>query len=163
MQNFNSLGCLVLEISAVQCEACHGFGAEASVHKLFVGGVIALTEIGSRNIDVVKHLFENYEFHYMVPSNNLYGGVGIYFSKNVRNLEILDISIKIYCYCAKCEIESLFATFCYGGEIYTLCGIYKHPNGNTRHFVEDLEIPLNIVGPHSTTIVTGDINIDIIN
>ena len=39
MQNFNSLGCLVLEISAFQYEACHGFRAGASVHKLFVGGV----------------------------------------------------------------------------------------------------------------------------
>ena len=40
MQNFNSLGCLVLEISAYQCEACHGFRAGASVHKLYVGGVL---------------------------------------------------------------------------------------------------------------------------
>ena len=39
MQNFNSLGCLVLEISAFQYEACHGFRAGASVHKIFVGGV----------------------------------------------------------------------------------------------------------------------------
>ena len=39
MQNFNSLGCLVLEISAFQYEACHGFRAGASIHKLFVGGV----------------------------------------------------------------------------------------------------------------------------
>ena len=39
MKNFNSLGCLVLEISAFQYEACHGFRAGASVHKLFVGGV----------------------------------------------------------------------------------------------------------------------------
>ena len=39
MQNFNSLGSLVLEISAFQYEACHGFRAGASVHKLFVGGV----------------------------------------------------------------------------------------------------------------------------
>ena len=40
MQNFNSLGCLVLEISAFQYEACHGFRAGAGVHKLFVGGDI---------------------------------------------------------------------------------------------------------------------------
>ena len=39
MQNCNSLGCLALEISAFQNEACHGFRAGASVHKLFVGGV----------------------------------------------------------------------------------------------------------------------------
>ena len=39
MQNFNSLGSLVLEISTFQHEACHRFRAGASVHKLFVGGV----------------------------------------------------------------------------------------------------------------------------
>ena len=38
-QNFNSLRYSVLEISAVQFGACHGFRAGASVHKLFVGGV----------------------------------------------------------------------------------------------------------------------------
>ena len=39
IQNFNILRCLVLEISAFQYEACHGFRAGATVHKLFVGGV----------------------------------------------------------------------------------------------------------------------------
>ena len=42
MQNFNSLGCLVLEISAFQYEACNGLRAGASVHKLFVGGVYSV-------------------------------------------------------------------------------------------------------------------------
>ena len=46
MQNFNSLGCLVLEISAFQYEACNGLRAGASVHKLFVGGVLALAHRG---------------------------------------------------------------------------------------------------------------------
>ena len=124
--------------------------------------IILLTEIGTRNIDVVKHLFENYEFYYVLPSNNLYEGVGIYFIKNVHSLEMLDISIEKSCHCTKCEIESLVATFCYGGEIYTICGINRHPNGNTRHFVQDLEIVLNKIGPSATTIVTGDITIDII-
>ena len=92
----------------------------------------------------------------------LYGGVGIYFSKNLHSLEILDIAIERSCHCTKCDIESLSATFCYGGEIYTICGIYRHPNGNTIHFVEDLEIALNKIGHNSTTILTGDINTDII-
>ena len=39
MQNFKSLRCLVLEISAFQYEVCHRFRAGAGVHKLFVGGV----------------------------------------------------------------------------------------------------------------------------
>ena len=48
LQNFNSLRCLVLGISAFQYEACHGCCAGASVHKLFVGGVYQ---------SVCKHLF----------------------------------------------------------------------------------------------------------
>ena len=48
--------------------------------------IIVLKEIGTRNIAVVKHLYENYEFHYVLPSNNLYGGVGIHFSKNIHSL-----------------------------------------------------------------------------
>ena len=53
--------------------------------------IIVITEIGTRNIELVKHLFENYKFHYVLALNNLYGGVGIYFSKDIQNLEILDI------------------------------------------------------------------------
>ena len=47
--------------------------------------IILLKEIGTRNIAVVKHLYENYEFHYILPSNNLYGGVGLHFSKNIHS------------------------------------------------------------------------------
>ena len=50
--------------------------------------IIVLTEIGTRNIELVKHLFDNFEFHYVLALNNLYGGVGIYFSKDIQNLEI---------------------------------------------------------------------------
>ena len=48
--------------------------------------IIVLTEIGTRNIEWVKHLFENYELHYVLALNNLIGGVGIYFSKDIQNL-----------------------------------------------------------------------------
>ena len=49
--------------------------------------IIVLKYIGTRNIAVVKHLFENYEFHDVLPSNNLCGGVGIHFNKNIHSLE----------------------------------------------------------------------------
>ena len=42
IQNFNSLRCLVLEISAFQYEACHRIRTGASVHELFVGGVYSI-------------------------------------------------------------------------------------------------------------------------
>ena len=66
--------------------------------------IIVLTKIGTRNIELVKHMFDNYEFHYVLALNNLYGGIGIYFSKDIQNLEILDISVEKSCHCAKCEI-----------------------------------------------------------
>ena len=81
----------------------------------------------------------------IIYNNILYGGVGIYFNKDIQNLEILDISIEN-------EMKSLFARFDYGGETYTVGGIYRHPNGNTRHFVEDLEGALDKLGPNTTSI-----------
>ena len=39
VQNFNSLRCLVLEISSLKFDDHRGFHAGAGVHKLFVGGV----------------------------------------------------------------------------------------------------------------------------
>ena len=48
--------------------------------------IIVLTEIDTRNIELVKHLFENFKFHYVLALENLYGGVGIYFNKGIQNL-----------------------------------------------------------------------------
>ena len=45
--------------------------------------IIVLTEIGTRNIGFVKHPSENHEFHYALALDNLYGGVGIYFNKDI--------------------------------------------------------------------------------
>ena len=56
--------------------------------------ITVLPEIGTRNIELVKHLSEIYEFHYMLAFNNLYGGVGIYFNQDIQNLEILDVSVE---------------------------------------------------------------------
>ena len=65
MQNFNSLGCLVLEISAFQYEACHGFRAGTSVHKLFVGrvyshlGLCCIHYLENSFYDLVKSQMNN--------------------------------------------------------------------------------------------------------
>ena len=40
--------------------------------------IIVLTEIGSRNLSTVEHLFADYVFFYVTPDVNFYGGVGIY-------------------------------------------------------------------------------------
>ena len=36
--------------------------------------VIILTEIGARNISTVENLMEGYDFHYVLPIDNMYGG-----------------------------------------------------------------------------------------
>jgi len=74
--------------------------------------VIVLTEIGSRNLSTVEHLLIGYDFHYVKPNNNLYGGVGIYVSRDIGDLQIMnELGIKKTCRCPKCEIESLFIQF----------------------------------------------------
>ena len=125
--------------------------------------VIILTEIGTRNISTVENLMEWYDFHYVLPIDNMYGGVEIYLSENITNIQILnDIKICNICHCPKCNFESLFLNFEFRAYPFTVGGINRHPNGNTNHFVFDLESTINqIVGP-STIILAGDINIDII-
>ena len=46
--------------------------------------------------------------------------------------------------------------------MYTIGGIYRHPNGNVSHFVSGLECVLHKINTNRTTILAGDINIDII-
>ena len=41
-------------------------------------------------------------------------------------------------------------------------GIYRHPNGNIKHFVSDLENALSSIVLNCTVIIAGDINIDLI-
>ena len=123
--------------------------------------IIVLTEIGSKNISVAENLLPNYNFQYVLQEKNKCGGVGIYTCGT-------DVIVKDHvkfvksCDCIKCETESLFIEFCYRGIAYTVGGLYRHPNGNVSHFISDLEIVLNQVDIDKTTILTGDINIDII-
>ena len=73
------------------------------------------------------------------------------------------IKLAISCDCVKCEIESLFIEFCYRGTTYIVGGIYRHPNRNVSHFISDLEEVLNQIDNGKTMVLTGDMNIDIIN
>ena len=46
--------------------------------------------------------------------------------------------------------------------MYSIGGIYRHPNGNVSHFVSALELLLNDLDNGRTTIIAGDMNIHII-
>ena len=47
-------------------------------------------------------------------------------------------------------------------EAYFIWGIYRHPNGNVPHFITDLEMVLNQIDNDETTVLIGDMSIDII-
>ena len=125
--------------------------------------IIVLTEIGARNISTVEHLLDDYEFLYTLPKSNMYGGVGLYFSKDITNVNILNnVCINKTCHCSKCDYESMFISFKFQKNEFIIGGIYRHPNGNMKHFVDDLERTLMTINGKTSCILAGDINIDII-
>ena len=56
----------------------------------------------------------------------------------------------------------LIHTISYQNIENVLGGVYRHPNGNTKYFVYDLETTLEKIGDKVTVILAGDINIDLI-
>ena len=74
-----------------------------------------------------------------------------------------EINIVLECNCMKCEVERLFVEFMFIGAMYTVGGIYRHPNGNVSHFVAALEYILHEINTNRTTVLAGDMNINIIN
>ena len=66
--------------------------------------IIVLSEIGARNIGTVEHLLPNHDFHYVLPRDNYFGGVGIYIHKDIFGVQIMDeLSIYKSCCCSKCN------------------------------------------------------------
>ena len=97
--------------------------------------VIVLSEIDARNIDTVKHLLSNYDFYYVLPKDNNFGGVGIYVHNDLDSVQIMDdLSMQETCRCSKCNVESLFIKFIYRRKSYILGVIYRHPNGSIQYF-----------------------------
>ena len=125
--------------------------------------VIILTEIGARNITTVRCIMDNYQFYFTIPANNMYGGVGINIRKDLADACMMDeLKIEKTCHCPKCEMESLYLKFTYHKKKFIVGGIYRHPNGNVKHFMSDLETALDKIPEEITVILAGDINIDII-
>ena len=143
----------------------HGSGLACFISSLETHiDVIVLTEIGARNISTVEHLFPNYTLFYVTPESNPKGGVGIYVSNHINDVVVKDqYEFRKSCDCVRCEVESLFVEFTYRGNQYTLGGIYRHPNGNVKHFCQDLEQLCNDMESNRNFIIAGDMNINIIN
>ena len=66
------------------------------------------------------------------------------------------------CHCSKCDFESMFISFKFQKSEFILGGIYRHPNGDMKYFVEDLKQNHVNINRNASCILTGDTNIDII-
>ena len=124
--------------------------------------VLVLTEIGARNIDLTVNLFDGYKFLYILPDKNVNWGVAIYISDSLNDVFLTNSQFKKTCTCPRCEIESLVIDFTHCGSKYTICGLYRHPNGDVLHFINDLEHMIKSLDVKYNWILAGDINIDLI-
>ena len=139
----------------VSCHVCY------MCYKRF--DIIILTEIGPRNTTTVQNIINEYNFYYVISESNFYGRVGIYVHNSIVDVCVMDeLKIGKSCHCPSCENEIIFLKFTYCRKDFIVCGIYRHPNGNVKHFVSDLEVSLNKISDGISAIFAGDINIDII-
>ena len=128
--------------------------------------VIVLTEIGDNaNHFLNDNLLEGYDFYHKLPiKNNKYGGVAILVKEGIGNTICRDdLEALNTCTCDKCTIENIWIEInTLSNEKYIIGGIYRHPNGNTAHFITDIKNSLNKLDPKATCIFTGDTNIDLV-
>ena len=87
----------------------------------------------------------------------------MYVSKSIGSIQTIDdLNFTKTCQCSKCAVETLYIRFDYGKISYILGGMYRHPNGNIKHFIDDLESTLTKNDNKCTAIFVRDINIDLI-
>ena len=101
---------------------------------------------------------------FYIPKSNMYVGVELYLTKDIVNVNILNNTcICKTCHCSKCDYEWMFISFEFQKKNeFIIGGIYRHPNGNMKHFVDDLERTLMTINGEASCILARDINIDII-
>ena len=94
----------------------------------------------------------------------MYVGVELYLAKDIVNVNILNNTcICKTCHCSKCDYEWMFISFKFQKKNeFIIGGIYRHPNGNMKHFVDDLERTLMTINGEASCILARDMNIDII-
>ena len=128
--------------------------------------LIFLTETGHAQPSEIEEIFQNYKFYIDAPliGKGSKGGAGILVNTNsFDNIEeILENDNMKHCNCTNCKIENKWLKLKSKNNTYIAGSIYRHPNGNTSHFIDSLEIQLNKIDKKSTCIIAGDINIDLI-
>ena len=128
--------------------------------------VIALTEIGQTSQEFIEFIFPNFEI-YMMEAPSTRGGVALLILKdtfkNITSLEYNDLySFDNMCNCSNCLIESSFITLETSTDKYTIGCIYRHPNGEINHFIEQFRKIINIIDKNNISILMGDFNIDLL-
>ena len=132
--------------------------------------VIALSEIGKKNIEsrgaMLKHY--GYEMKFVLP-NLAKGGVALIYKDNLHVTERADLKIKandgIH---SKIEVEDLWIELSLminkKREDYVIGVIYRHPGGSVENLdtfsnkIKDIMIKINL--ENKKCIMLGDINID---
>ena len=124
--------------------------------------VIVLSEIGKKNIPMMKYVFKDYTFLFRTPPNNPKGGVAALIKTSLGNVNIRDdLELKSQCDCKECQIESIFFDINLV-ERHTVGCIYRHPNGNINHFSDALHESLRKINKGTPVVICGDLNIDLI-
>ena len=141
------------------------------------GHLFALTTVIDYNFDVIvlsevgndadhypnNRVFPNNDAYTDLPLSNRYGGTAILIRKGTGSVKIRDdMKLAKTCNCGKCEYENKWIEIDVDGTNFLIRSIYRHPNGNVEHFVNDLENVLPKVPRHQTCFILGDINIDLL-
>ena len=129
--------------------------------------LILLTETGNAKPDEIEEIFQNYKLYIDAPmiGKGSKGGAGILVNTSSFDYveEIFENdNLKQKCNCTNCKIENKWLKLKSKNNSYIAGSVYRHPNGNTSHFIDSLEIQLNKLDKKSTCIMAGDINIDLI-
>ena len=125
--------------------------------------IIVLSEIGSDASFYLSTILHDYNCLYELPKENNYGGVAIYVRQELSVSERSDLKLNKTCKCSKCNFESVWINVMKNNQSYTIGGIYRHPGGNTAHFNLAVEVALKKLDKNETCIMTGDININLLN
>mgnify|MGYP000953569661 CR=1 FL=1 len=125
--------------------------------------VLMLTEIGKDGNRYLYHCFPEYEIFFDLPNSNKYGGAAILVKQGLGStIERQDLKIQKECTWHECEFENIWIELIIGSKHYNIGSLYRHPNGNVQHFVQQLNISLTKIPNSCTGIIVGDINIDLI-
>lgn len=122
--------------------------------------VIALSEVWSNNLEFYHNILSDYNLVYDLPSDTNVGGFAFFVRKNVCFSVCTEYSLKS---CVDCKVENVWIKLTKNRDEYIIGGMYRHPAGSVDEFTKQLDFILSNIPSKYTVILTGDININLIN